>query len=57
MLPEQAIEGEAPFGFGPEPLLVPPQAWTKQDIPQDYAFRPFYGLDPEAWKQGGLPQP
>ena len=31
---------------------MPPQAWTKQDVPQDYAFRPFYGNDPELWKQG-----
>lgn len=51
-LPVQAPDGEAPFGFSPEAPLLPAQAWTKQDIAQDYAFRPYYGEDPEHMKQG-----
>ena len=39
-------------GFEPEPLLTPPQLFTKQDVPLDYSFRSYYGSDPDHFKTG-----
>ncbi len=39
-------------GFEPEPLLTPPQLFTKQDVPLDYGFRSYYGSDPDHFKTG-----
>lgn len=36
-------------------MLFPPPLFTKQDLPMDYAFRSFYGGDPDYMKAGGVP--
>lgn len=36
----------------PEPLMSPPQLFSKQDVPLDYAYRSYYGGDPDSFKAG-----
>ena len=48
----QALPPSGLLGFEPEPLLTPPQLFTKQDVPLDYGFRSYYGSDPEHFKAG-----
>ncbi|CAL5229492.1 g12828 [Coccomyxa viridis] len=48
---EAALPAGLP-GFEPEPLLTPPQLFTKQDVPLDYSFRSYYGSDPDHFKTG-----
>lgn len=50
--PDQVPPGEGPTGLPAEPPLCPPQLFTKQDVPQDYAFAPFYAGDPDHMKAG-----
>lgn len=44
---QQASRPDDPPGLEPEPMLFPPQLFTKQDVPLDYAFRSFYAGDPD----------
>ena len=37
--------------------MCPPQLFSKQDVPQDYAFRSYYGSDPDSFKAGVYQQP
>ena len=37
--------------------MCPPQLFSKQDVPQDYAFRSYYGSDPDSFKAGVHKQP
>ena len=37
--------------------MCPPQLFSKQDVPQDYAFRSYYGSDPDSFKAGEHKQP
>ena len=32
--------------------MCPPQLFSKQDVPQDYGFRSYYGSDPDSFKAG-----
>ena len=37
--------------------MCPPQLFSKQDVPQDYAFRSYYGSDPDSFKAGVHAEP
>ncbi len=51
----QVAQQEGPPGLETEPMLFPPPLFTKQDLPMDYAFRSYYGADPDYMKTGGPP--
>ncbi|EIE20604.1 hypothetical protein COCSUDRAFT_57748 [Coccomyxa subellipsoidea C-169] len=51
-LHEQVAQQEGPPGLETEPMLFPPPLFTKQDLPMDYAFRSYYGADPDYMKTG-----
>ena len=53
----QVPQAAGPFAFEPEPLMCPPQLFSKQDVPQDYAFRSYFGSDPDSFKAGVYKQP
>ena len=48
----QVSQPAGPPGFEAEPLMCPPQLFSKQDVPVDYAFRSYYGSDPDRFKAG-----
>ena len=52
MAVSQVPQPAGPLGFEAEPLMCPPQLFSKQDVPVDYAFRSYYGSDPDRFKAG-----
>lgn len=52
MAVSQVLQPAGPPGFEAEPLMCPPQLFSKQDVPVDYAFRSYYGSDPDRFKAG-----